>query len=99
MVKISERLFDTPFYFLLFCAYIPTANSPYYDSIDESNGLVILENCMSSICSSHTDCRIILCGDLNSRTRNFNTTDLDLFDVRSEAVVETRSSRDNGLND
>ena len=57
---------------LLVTAYVPPNGSPYYDrkSPYEKNGINILEDLVSYLKDNHSDCSVILCGDLNSRTDN-----------------------------
>ena len=98
--KVSDELFAIPQDCLLFCAYVPPMNSPYYDAVEENDGISVLESCVDEISSQFPDCKILLCGDLNSRTGNYNvSTAWNIGDARSEALVETRHSRDNVVND
>ena len=99
--KVDGSLFATPCSFLLICVYIPPENSSYYNSVEESNGLITLEVCMDDICSQHPDCKILLCGDLNSRTANYDSSaEWNMHDARSDPVGgDSRQSRDNCLNE
>jgi len=98
--KIKKSLLATSSDNLLFCVYIPPVDSPYYNIVEEADGITILETCMNEVCTQYANCNILLCGDFNSRTGKYNTaTSWDVHDVRSEAIAETRNSQDNSLNE
>ena len=98
--KIKKSLLATSNDILLCCIYIPPVDSPYYNTVEEPDGITILETCMIEVCTQYTNCNILLCGDFNSRTGKYNTAiSWDVHDVRSEAVVETRNSQDINLNE
>ena len=52
---------------LLVCAYIAPEGSVLYETLDESDGIMRLENIMVDIVSKYGDLRVILMGDLNAR--------------------------------
>ena len=66
-------LFDNSFmnterYILVCCAYVKPENSNIYKSLDEKNGVEILENTLLELKAEYDDPYVILMGDLNSRT-------------------------------
>ena len=97
--KISKILLATSCDNLLFCVYIPPVDSPYYNTVEEPDGVTILEKCITEIGAQHNNCNIILCGDFNCRTGTYNTANVwNAYDVRSEAIVDTRNSQDKEIN-
>ena len=55
-----------------------------YDSVDGTDGVRILEQCMLELLEKHEDYHFILCVDFNSRTGAHHAIYTeDLFNVRS----------------
>jgi len=93
--KISKTLLATSCDNLLFCVYIPPIDSPYYNTVEEPDGVTILETCMTEVCAQHTNRNILPCADFNSRTGNYDTATVwNAYGTRSEAIVDTRNSQD-----
>jgi len=64
---IDKSLFNADKDVLLIASYVAPEHSPFYDSMDLKDGIVILEeNLVQEICDE--DLYILLCGDLNART-------------------------------
>ena len=67
---------------ILVSTYVPPAASPYYKSKynteQESNGIVYLEQCIAHIRENYVDASLIIAGDLNSRTGNVQGVHDDL---------------------
>ena len=98
--RVDKELFGAERDVLLFNVYVPPINSPYYESGEESNGIRMLERCIEEVLIDQSDCAVIICGDLNARTANFNTVDsIDIYDVRTEVTNRERFSYDYILND
>ena len=59
---------------ILISTYVPPPASPYYKSKynteQESNGILYLEQCISHVRENYLDASLIITGDLNSRTWN-----------------------------
>ena len=53
---------------IIACVYIPCDGSTFSTDRIETNGIYELEQSIAEIVTEHSDCNIILCGDLNSRT-------------------------------
>ena len=80
------------------CVYVPPQDSPYYD--DASDGIAILENCLTYLSIASSDCLLIHCGDFNSRTSDVTTNfEADIHDMLSIVFASSRKSQDSKVND
>jgi len=97
--KVDKALFGMNRDILLFNVYVPPVGSPYYETINEPNGIVNLENCISDMLHVHGDAAIILCGDFNARTGNKSIIDVNLNEMLSDVTDELRCSDDSTVNE
>ena len=56
---------------VMYFTYVSPEGSPIYHERDEQNGICILQENIDEIQLSHPDCNILICGDLNARTKYF----------------------------
>ena len=99
VLKCSRFLFQEQRDIIFICTYVPPKDSPYYDR-DVSDGISLLEHCMTDLSTMFSDCLFILCGDFNSRTSDLNANcEADAHDMLSEIFESTRKSQDKELSD
>ena len=67
---------------VLLCVYIPPVDSPYYKDKDVKCNILLLEDEILKVQEIYPDSTIMICGDLNARTGNWNlhTDDVDNAD-------------------
>ena len=100
VMKARKELLGLENDVLMFCTYIPPQGSRYYIEKDVSNGVFALEECIFEILQIHSECDIMICGDLNARTGLMNTGDsTQLFEIRNDIIDESRCSEDRKTND
>ncbi|RUM94257.1 MAG: hypothetical protein DSZ28_04135 [Thiothrix sp.] len=97
--RISKELVGSEKDVLAIFAYLPPVGSPYYNTVEETDGIQMLQRCMNNVTDAHDNCDILLCGDLNARTSNLNTSCNDVFDMRSDVLQNSRSSQDTATNE
>lgn len=98
--RISKRLFHCERDIIVLCVYLPPVDSPYYQRMNVANGIQELENCLLHISTEHPDCSLIVCGDFNARTGNYNVGDAcECMDSRYDVPYEFRNSVDGVTND
>jgi len=98
--KVDRALLGSERDIVVFCAYIPPEGSPYYVSSDVNNGILTMENCMLDVLDAHSDCSVLICGDLNARTGLMNAgSTTDIYNMRYEVAEHTRCSEDSKVND
>jgi len=84
--RIQKELFGMERDILVVGVYIPPRNSSYYESVDNKNGVDMLELCLEEIFERYNECAVILCGDFNARTGNLNTSEENYFeDFRTDS--------------
>ena len=91
-------LFGTDKDILLFNVYVPPIGSPYYATVEESNGITNLERCISDMLDICGDVAVILCGDFNARTGKYNLVSNNLGDMTASITDEIRDSDDDIVN-
>ena len=69
---IDKSVFRTLKDILYVCVYIPPEGSPFYSTFDISNGIDLLEECLSDCLLEFSDVYIVMSGDFNSRTANIS---------------------------
>jgi len=100
VLRVDKTLFGSMRDVLVFFTYVPPIGSPFYEYINHPDGIYLLERCMVEVTNIHDECDILLCGDLNAGTSNFNTDDADnLFNARLEVLVDSRFSHDDVVNE
>ena len=66
---------------IVLCTYVPPVGSPYYTVSGSECHLHEVEHCIADLMLSHTDCHLVLCGDMNARTGDFQICrDRNIFD-------------------
>ena len=68
VLKIKGKLFDVDNTVIILFVYFPPSSSPLYDI--EDNGMIILEELLTEIRGTYSDCLFIVLGDLNARMGN-----------------------------
>ena len=105
MLKIKSKLFDVDNTVIMLFVYFPPSSSPLYDI--EVNGMIILEELLTEIRGTYSNCLFIVMGDLNARMGNLKDyiCDDDAKYLNSmEWYVESkfsqsRNSKDRVIND
>ena len=100
MFRVDGTLISAARDILIIFVYIPPKGSPFYDTMDDSDGISILDKCITEATYTHPDCALLIAGDLNSRTGSLNTNDnCDIFDVMSSLTNDSRQSQDLSMNE
>ena len=100
MFRVDGTLFGSMRDILMFFVYVPPKGSPFYDTVEETDGISILEKCISEGTNAHPDCAVLILGDLNARTGNLNTNDnCNIFDMTTDLTNDTRRSQDFSTNE
>ena len=100
LFKAKKELFGVGRDVMIICSYIPPQGSPYYDSIEESNGVLRLEECIIDVLQIHSDCEVMICGDLNARTGMMDAGNItDWYETRHDGYAGERCSEDSKTND
>ena len=100
MFRVDGTLFNSVKDILMIFVYVPPKGSPFYDTVDESDGISILDKCITDATYAHPDCALLIAGDLNARTGNLNTNDnFDIFDMKTSLTNDSRESQDESMNE
>ena len=75
---------------ILISVYIPPVDSQYYKGKELKCNLVLLEEVLSEIQEAYPNANIIICGDLNARTSQWNlhTSDCDYDDDQDQLGLQ-----------
>ena len=107
VVKFAKTLFNTTHDVLLICVYVPPQGSPYYNTAECNCHIDLIDKCVLDLFEKYGDFHLILCGDINARTSNFqaNVKDNDSYlpftDPLSpnSLMCQSRASQDDAVND
>lgn len=102
-LKLSKTLLNTEGDIIFMAAYVPPTTSPYYNTKQTKCHIDELECCLLDMFEKHGDLQVILCGDLNARTGQYQSNvcpvdEMDSADKRCDPYVCTRSSEDKVAN-
>ncbi|KAK7476683.1 hypothetical protein BaRGS_00032081 [Batillaria attramentaria] len=93
-VKIAGTLLSSVQDIILVCTYIPPPTSPYYKDKAINSNIPIVGQWLLDLQDIHRNCQVILCGDFNARTGQWqNTTDDDTLDDSVWRDPETDDGR------
>ena len=111
VIKIAKHVTGLETDCLFIAAYLPPEGSKYYEGTDIYNGVSMLEDCILDLINLNGEMPLIICGDLNSRTSNKNSSMsneymnrvydvLEKDDVSSgdQSTLNKRSSKDSCFN-
>ena len=104
MIILRFKLCHLPIDLIVLCAYIPPADSPYYKHRNVKCNITLLEDEIFRLQTMYPSASLLICGDLNARTGNWNLH-LDPEDEEDDSfvlpstclcydVVEPRRSQD-----
>ena len=93
VVELSSVLLGTEKNVFFICAYLPPADSPFYNTSDFDNGVSLLEQCILSVLEKYGDVPFILCVDFNARTAAECPLQIDTICLGAESDCVLR---DNG---
>ena len=74
MVMFAKTLFNTTHDVLLICFYVPPQGSPYYNTAECKRHIDPIDKCVLELFEKYGDFHLILCGDINARTSNFQVS-------------------------
>ena len=105
-IRISRNLLNCEQNIILLGMYIPPKGSPYYKHSGVDCHLAYVESCLLDITVKYPEDFLICCGDLNSRTANYQIDSTDDnhppfsndFDPH-DSLTESRNSQDSVLNE
>ena len=86
VVKFAKTLFNTTHDVLLICVYVPPQGSPYYNTAECNCHIDLIDKCVLDLFEKYGDFHLILCGDINARTSNFQASVKDNDSCHSQTL-------------
>ena len=96
--------------FFLICAYVPPIDSPYYSSKEIKCNITLIEEELLRLHEDYPQASVLICGDVNARTANWNIhadpdsdgdsddEGLGSLDCNCPTKAAQRNSRDHSIN-
>lgn len=81
VLKLNKNLFCLDKDVFLICTYVHPYDSKYWQFTNKGYGMEVLEQCLIDLFERMSDFYLIICGDFNARTGNYNTKFINLQNV------------------